>query len=218
MTPTLQIIVTTPVVSFRDRLYDGVQAGLPCPPPSTVGGFLASAAGGWQRMPPATRFAMAFTARGTGTDLETYHPLDARGTASDPVPRERAFLADATLTLWLVSDLDFWEAALRRPVWPVRLGRSQDLASARASRLALDTGTGYQRQAVVPAGMTQAGTLLLLPTAISEDRSQTRWGEYRYAATGGNAEISADYVTADGQAVVLLPPTHPSNVQPAAGQ
>jgi len=105
VTSALQIIVTAPVVSFRDRLYDGVQAGLPCPPPSTVGGFLASAAGGWQRMPPATRFAMAFTARGAGTDLETYHPLDARGTASDPVPRERAFLADATLTIWLVSDL-----------------------------------------------------------------------------------------------------------------
>src|SRR5712672_1464145 len=110
VTSALQIIVTAPVVSFRDRLYDGVQAGLPCPPPSTVGGFLASAAGGWQRMPPTTRFAMAFA---------------ARGTASVPVPRERAFLADATLTIWLVSDLDLWEAALRRPVWPVRLGRSQ---------------------------------------------------------------------------------------------
>ena len=81
-----------------------------------------------------------------------------------------------------------------------------------------ETGTGHQRHAVVPAGLTQAGTLLLLPTAISEDRSQTRWGEYRYAATGGNAEISADYVTRDGQAVVLLPPTHPSTLQPAAEQ
>jgi len=154
---------------------------------------------------------MAFAARGAGTDLETYHRLDARGDSQRPPSRgERAFLADATLTIWLVSDLDVWEAALRRPVWPVRLGRSQDLASARAGRLALGTGTGQQRQAVVPDGLTQAGTLLLLPTAISEDRSQTRWGEYRYAATGGNAEISADYLTPDGQAVVLLPPTHPA--------
>jgi len=214
VTPALQIIVTAPVVSFRDRLYDGVQAGLPCPPPSTVGGFLASAVGGWQRMPPGTRFAMAFTSRGSGTDLETYHPLDARGTPSDPAPRERAFLADAALTIWVVSDLELWGAALRRPVWPVRLGRSQDLAAARTGRLVLETGTGRQRQAVVPAGLTQAGTLLRLPTAISKDRSQTRWDEYRYAASGGTAEISADYVTPDGQAVVLLPPTHPSSLRP----
>lgn len=216
MTPGLQIVVTAPVVSFRDRLYDGVQAGLPCPPPSTVGGFLASAAGGWQRMPPGTRFAMAFTAHGSGTDLETYHPLDARGTASVPGPRERAFLADVTLTIWLVSDLGLWEAALRRPVWPVRLGRSQDLASARASRVTLQTGTGSQRQAIVPADITDAGMVLRLPTAISEDRSRTRWGQYRYASTGGDRKvIRADYVTPDGQAAVFLPPTHPSSLQPA---
>lgn len=218
MTPTLQVIVTAPVVSFRDRLYDGMQVGLPCPPPSTVGGFLASAVGGWQRMPPHTRFAMAFTARGSGMDLETYHPLDGRGTVSDPAPRERAFLADATLTIWMVSDLELWESALRRPVWPVRLGRSQDLASARASCVPLETGGGVQRQAIVPADVSKAGTLLRLPTAISEDRSQTRWGQYRYAATGGDCEISGNYVAPDGQAVVFLPPTHPSSLQPATAR
>jgi CRISPR-associated Cas5-like protein len=216
VTSALEIIVTAPVVSFRDRLYDGIQAGLPCPPPSTVGGFLASAAGGWHRMPPGTRFAMAFSARGSGTDLETFHPLDARGTASDPAPRERAFLAGAILTIWMVSDLDLWAEAIRRPTWPLRLGRSQDLASARATRVLLETGAGFQRQAIVPADASQAGTLLRLPTAISEDRSRTRWGEYRYAASKGDAAISADYVTPDEQAVVLLPPTHPSTFGQAA--
>lgn len=213
MTPALQVIVTAPVVSFRDRLYDGVRAGLPCPPPSTVGGFLASMVGGWRRMPAATRFAMTFTARGAGVDLETYHPLDARGTASAPVPQERPFLADATLTIWLINDLQLWEAAIRRPVWPVRLGRSQDLASARATRAILEAGPGRQGQAVVPAALTQAGSLLRLTTAISEDRSQTRWGEYRYAATGGNREIDGDYVTSEGQAIVFLPPTPPSTLE-----
>jgi CRISPR-associated protein Cas5t len=218
VTSALQVIVTAPVVSFRDRLYDGVQTALPCPPPSTVGGFLASAVGGWQRMPPGTRFAMAFTAGGAGVDLETYHPLDARGTASASAPRERPFLADVALAIWLVSDLELWEAAIRRPVWPVRLGRSQDLASARADRVILETGTGIQRQAVVPADLTEAGTLLRLPTAISEDRSQTRWGEYRYASSGGNRMINGDYVTADGQTVAFLQPTHPSSLGPTAAQ
>jgi CRISPR-associated Cas5-like protein len=216
--PALRVIVTAPVVSFRDRLYDGVQAGLPCPPPSTVGGFLASAAGGWRRMPPGTRFAMAFTARGAGTDLETYHPLDARGTASVPAPRDRPFLADVTLVIWLISDLELWEAAIRRPVWPVRLGRSQDLAAARAGRVILEAGPGVQRQAVVPAGLTDAGVLLRLPTAISEDRSRTRWGEYRYSPDRGNRDINGDYVTPDGQAVVFLPPAHPSGVEPTAAR
>jgi len=212
VTEALQITVTAPVMSFRDRLYDGVQAGLPCPPPSTTGGFLASAMGSWRRTPPGTRFAMAFTARGSGTDLETYHPLDARSAASSPTPRERPFLADATLTIWLVSDLGLWEAAMRRPVWPMRFGRSQDLAAARTRRLALGTGNGFQGQAIVPASMSNAGTLLRLPVVISEDRSRTRWGEFRYAATGSAHEISGDYVTPDGQAIFLLPPVHPNGL------
>jgi CRISPR-associated Cas5-like protein len=216
MTQALQVTVTAAVTSFRDRLYDGVQAVLPCPPPSTAGGFLASAAGGWRRMPPGTRFAMAFTARGSGTDLETYHPLDARGATSSPAPRERPFLADATLTLWLVSDLDLWEAAMRRPVWPMRLGRSQDLAAARTRRIVLGTGRGFQNQAVVPGSASSAGMLLRLPVAISDDRSRTRWGEFRYAASGNAHEISGDYVTPDGQAVVLLPPAHPDTLSSAA--
>jgi len=212
VTAALEISVTAPVVSFRNPLYSGVQVGLPCPPPSTVGGFLASAAGGWQRMPPGTRFAMTFAARGSGSDLETYHPLDARGTASDPVPKDREFLADVTLTIWLIEDLDLWEMALRRPVWPLRLGRSQDLASARTRTIELGAGPGRQGQAVVPAGLSDAGVLLRLPTAIAEDRSRTRWDAYRYAATRGNDLIDAGLVTGAGQAVALLPPAHPSRL------
>jgi CRISPR-associated protein Cas5t len=212
VTAALEISVTSPVASFRNPLYAGVQVALPCPPPSTVGGFLASAAGGWARMPEDTRFAMTFTARGSGSDLETYHPLDARGAASLPTPKDREFLACATLTIWLIEDLDLWETALRRPVWPLRLGRSQDLASARTRNIELGAGPGRQGQAVVPAGLTGAGTLLRLPTAIAEDRSRTRWDAYRYAATHGDVTIDAGHVTEAGQAVALLPPAHPSRL------
>jgi CRISPR-associated Cas5-like protein len=208
--PALEVAVTAPVVSFRNPLYAGVQVCLPCPPPSTVGGFLASTAGGWHRVPPATRFAMAFTACGSGIDLETYHPLDSRGAASDPVPKDREFLAAVTLTIWLAEDLDLWERAVRRPVWPLRLGRSQDLASARTRRVELAAGPGFQRQALLPENLGKAGLVLRLPTAISEDRSRTRWDGYRYAANGDARDrIDADYVTEDGQAVALLPPVHP---------
>jgi CRISPR-associated Cas5-like protein len=210
VTAALEVEVTAPVVSFRNPLYVGVQVGLPCPPPSTVGGFLASTVGGWHRVPATTRFAFTFTARGSGIDLETYHPLDARGAASDPVPKDREFLAAVTLTIWLPENLDLWERALRRPVWPLRLGRSQDLASARTCRVELRAGPGFQRQALLPENLGNAGLVLRLPTAISEDRSRTRWDGYRYAATGNAKDrIDADYVTQDGQAVALLPPVHP---------
>jgi CRISPR-associated Cas5-like protein len=210
VTPALEVEVTAPVVSFRNPLYAGVQVCLPCPPPSTVGGFLASTAGGWQRVPVATRFAMTFTARGSGIDLETYHPLDFRGAASDPVPKDREFLAAATLTIWLTEDLDLWQGALRRPVWPLRLGRSQDLASARTRRVELTAGPGFQRRALLPENLGKAGLVLRLPTAISEDRSRTRWDGYRYAPNGDARDrIDADFVTEDGQAVALLPPVHP---------
>lgn len=213
MTDALQITVTAPVVSFRNPLYAGIQVGLPCPPPSTVGGFLASTVGGWRRMPPGTRFAMAFTAAGSGTDLETYHPLDGSGRAADPTPKDREFLAAATLTIWLTDDLDLWSAALRRPVWPLRLGRSQDLAAARTSHLSITTGPGHQGNGIVPAELTTTGTLLRLPTVISEDRSRTRWGSYRYATRTPNDDtITADYVTPGGQAVALLPATHPESL------
>jgi CRISPR-associated protein Cas5t len=209
-TEALEVAVTAPVASFRNPLYAGIQVGLPCPPPATVGGMLAAAAGGWQRVPERLRFAMSFTAGGAGIDLETYHPLDARGRTVDATPKDRAFLAAVTLTLWITDDLGLWERVLRRPVWPLRLGRSQDLASARTYRVGLAPGAGCQRQAIVPAVLTKEGTLLRLPTAVSTDRARTRWDAYRYAATRREDQIEGGLVAGDGQAVVLLPPVHPA--------
>jgi CRISPR-associated protein Cas5t len=209
-TEALEVEVTAAVASFRNPLYAGVQAGLPCPPPATIGGMLAAAAGGWQHAPERLRFAASFTASAAGVDLETYHPLDARGRRTEPTPKDRDFLAGITLTLWITEDLAQWERALRRPVWPLRLGRSQDVASARTRRVPLTTRLGCQGQAITPAGLTTAGTLLRLPTAVSTDRARTRWDPYRYAATGSDALIDAGWATGDGQAVALLPPVHPA--------
>ena len=117
----LEVRVTAPVVSFRNPLYSGVQVTLPCPSPATVGGMLAAAAGGWQHVDPALAFAMTFHARGRGTDLETYHPLDASGKKASPAPRTREFLAGAILRVWLFDDVELWRSRLRRPRWPLRL-------------------------------------------------------------------------------------------------
>ncbi|MGH3936756.1 MAG: CRISPR-associated protein Cas5 [Pseudonocardiaceae bacterium] len=209
MIEALDVEVRAPVASFRNPLYAGVQVGLPCPPPATVGGMLAAAAGGWVHVPGDLRFGMTFSATGEGTDLETYHPLDASGSKADPTPKDRPFLAEVTLRIWLVDDLERWERALRRPVWPLRLGRSQDLATARARRVRLVPEAGRQGHAVVPAQLTSAGTLLQLPTAVSHDRARARWHPYRYHRNGSQADVAVGWATEDGQGVALLPPVHP---------
>lgn len=212
-TAALEVTVTAPVVSFRNPLYAGVQKVLPCPPPSTVGGMLAAAAGGWDNVDPGLQFAMAFQARGSGTDLETYHPLEASGRSADPTPREREFLAGVTLTVWLVDDLDVWSRLLRRPVFPLRLGRSQDLVGVRSQRVLLSSKPGAQRAALVPREEASQGAILRLPTAVALDRSRTRWDDYRYDATGrAGTSARTGWSTADGHAVILLPPTHPMQV------
>jgi CRISPR-associated protein Cas5t len=217
MIEALQLVVTAPVVSFRNPLYAGLQVGLPCPPPSTVGGLLAAAAGGWERVPLGTRFAMTFAAEATGTDLETYHPLAVPGTPSNTTIKDREFLARTTLTLWLVEDLDFWWRALRRPVWPLRLGRSQDLVCARPDRVGLVEVAGIQGHALVPAETPgAAGTAVRLTTSVSVDRARSRWDGYRYAAVGSTAPIDTGLATEHGQVVSLLPATHPFRIASAA--
>ncbi|WP_422770005.1 CRISPR-associated protein Cas5 [Plantactinospora sp. WMMC1484] len=211
----LEVTVTGPVASFRNPLYAGVQLTLPCPPPATVGGLLAAAAGGWRQVAPECQFAMAFHAWGVGEDLETYHPLAATGRKAEPTPRPRQFLADVTLTVWLLDDVDGWRRRLRRPVWPLRLGRSQDLVGVTTRDVTLDQGDGRQGRALLPGAVTRAGTLLRLPTAVALDRARTRWNDYRYAAGGAVQQLSGQWVDPSGQAVVLLPPTHPAHAAQA---
>lgn len=208
----LEVTVTAPVVSFRNPLYAGVQVSLPCPPPATVGGMLAAAAGGWDAVDPQLRFAMSFRSAGKGVDLETYHPLEASGRKADPTPRERGFLAGAELTVWLLDEPDRWQHRLRRPAWPLRLGRSQDLVGVRTRPVTLRPQPGTQGAGIIPYSVSTTGTRLRLPTAVSFDRSRTRWHEYVYDATGTADVVAGSAWSApDGYAVVPLPPTHPSH-------
>ncbi|WP_199742240.1 CRISPR-associated helicase Cas3' [Streptomyces triticirhizae] len=210
MPEALEVSVHAPVASFRNPLYAGIQVGLPCPPPSTVGGLLASAAGGWEHVPLRTRFAMTFHAEGEGKDLETYHPDAAPGTPTNATIKEREFLAFTTLRIWLVEDLDLWQRAFRRPVWPLRLGRSQDLVRVDLRRVDLAAGSGVQGHALVPHDMAGAvGTQLRLTTVVSPERDRFGWDHYRYAKQGAPAILDSGLVTSEGQAVVLLPETHP---------
>jgi CRISPR-associated Cas5-like protein len=211
----LQVTVTAPVVSFRNPLYSGVQVTLPCPSPATVGGMLAAAAGGWGEVDPALSFAMTFHARGRGTDLETYHPLDASGRKASPAPRNRDFLVDVTLRLWLFADAEVWRRRLRRPRWPLRLGRSQDLVGLYLRMVPVREEPGSLGGALVleSAVDAPASTRLRLPTAVSLDRARTKWDSYRFDPTGrGRHLVTGSWSTDDGQALFPLPSPHPDTV------
>lgn len=144
-----KICIHAPIASFRyPHFLVGRQLTFDLPPPSTIYGHLASALGQWPD-PSPLRFSYEFTFVSKGFDLEhqhiiwpgrpeklstaesarlrewqVTHPL-AVGGAVQPTSRE--FLFGAKLTLYL-QPVDL-AAAFRSPVFPVVLGRSQDLAS-----------------------------------------------------------------------------------------
>lgn len=211
MSEALEVAVYAPIASFRDPMYSGVQVGLPVPPPSTVGGLLAACAGGWGHVPERTRFAMSFTAGGSGTDLETYWPVGRDGKFGQSTVKQRPFLSDCQLTVWLLADLDWWEHVVGNPTYPTRLGRSQDLAEITCRRVPLLDEPGKQWRALVPSDTPNAaGEPLHLSTANSLDRTHTTWAQYRWSHRGDGRSLSGGWSTPTGQAVVLLPQVHPT--------
>jgi CRISPR-associated Cas5-like protein len=220
-----------PVASFRDPLFPGVSRGLPLPPPSTVRGLLAAATGA-----PAERlpFGMAAWAGGSGIDAETYHPISRDG--SNPAVsgrvragkggmtlRERPFLADVHLTVWLPGpDGERIADALVRPRWPLRLGRSQDLVRpARPEAVTLEPAAEARvGHALAPADGHDVGSAFRyrLAASVSADRLTTTWADYLWCdVPAGPAPVRGAYREVrtsapegerypEGQAVWLLTP------------
>ncbi|MFF7098067.1 CRISPR-associated protein Cas5 [Streptomyces rubradiris] len=214
-----------PVASFRDPLFPRVTRGLPVPPPSTVRGMLAAATGA-----PAEPVVLGMTAwsEGAGTDIETYHPIAANGThpaIGGRVPavrggmtvRDRPFLARVHLTLWLPEpDGSRLQQALRRPRWPLRLGRSQDIVHLRdISRVTLEPADAASiDHALAPADGHRAGLahLYRMATTVSADRLTTTWQDYLWCdEPTGRHPVQGAYrdptqPEKDDQAVWLLSP------------
>jgi CRISPR-associated protein Cas5t len=136
-----RVQIRAPVTSFRHPFFvTGRQPSFDFPPPSTVYGHCASAAGAWPD-PKSFFFGIHFTFKSKARDLEHQHitsplgdktrirvppPDGPRATTEIGVqPVTRDFLFDTSMTLYLPIEL---AAAFRSPVFPVVLGRSQDLA------------------------------------------------------------------------------------------
>ncbi|MFF5719354.1 CRISPR-associated protein Cas5 [Streptomyces buecherae] len=222
--PAWRLRFYAPLASFRDPFFPGLTRGLPVPPPSTVRGLLAAATGAPYE---SLAFAMVAWSEGEGVDAETYHPIDAGGANPAVSGRVRAgkggmtlrmrpFLAEVHLTVWLPGAEGARIArAFRRPVWGLRLGRSQDLvhlqervevtlvpATEAVVGSALAPTTGHD----VPYAMAHR-----MAASVSTDRLTSRWADYlwcdspagRYPVRGAYEDTSYQR---EGQALWLLDP------------
>jgi CRISPR-associated Cas5-like protein len=184
-----------PVASFRDPMFPGLTRCLPVPPLSTLRGMLAAATG--RDSEPVT-LGVSACADGGGIDAETYHPIATDGTnpavsgrtaavKGGMTIRDRPFLAWLHVTIWVPEpDADRIATALRRPVWGLRLGRSQDLAYVRR----------IQRTVLVPSAEAVVGHALAPPGGhgdplavtvrlagqVSQDRLAGTYGDYLWCA------------------------------------
>lgn len=214
----VRVELFTPVASFRDPMFPGLTRCLPVPPPSSLRGMLAAATGAAAEPVPLGYCAHA---AGSGIDAETYHPIAADGANPAVAGRvravkggmtlkERPFLAHLTVTLWIPEpDGTRIAAALRRPVWGLRLGRSQDLVFIRSITPALlhPADEAVVGHALAPPGGHGAGTAVTVRLAetIDGDRLSTHYGDYLWCAEPAG-RLPVRHALRDGDQAVWLRP------------
>jgi CRISPR-associated Cas5-like protein len=209
-----------PVASFRDPMFPGVTRCLPVPPLSTLRGMLAAATG--NAAEPVTLGVSAY-AQGGGIDAETYHPVNTDG--SNPAIagrvraikggmtiRRRPFLVLVHVTLWVpLPDGLRIAAALRRPVWGLRLGRSQDVVHVRSVREVVlsPAGEAVVGHALAPAGghADPSALMIRLSRSAGQDRLAADFGDYLWCAEpAGRQPVAGAYQ--DGDQAVWLHAQH----------
>lgn len=199
-----RVRLAAPIASFRyPHFLVGRQASYEMPPPSTIYGHVASAVGDWID-PRPLRFAYTVSHVARGVDLEHQHIISryppeklsrdegARlrrwreendlvvGGSVQPTLRD--FLFGLELVLYLVPfEL---AAAFRRPVFPVVLGRSQDLACVvSVEEIELEKAAGaYFDSTLLPfawRARTPFGTTVLMPRFITPPpEREPSFGQY----------------------------------------
>jgi CRISPR-associated protein Cas5t len=160
--------------SFRHpQLVTGMQPTLPLPPPSTVYGLVAAAAGRWVD-PDDCSLAYVFESSGRARDLETIYQFGNSASASSNVVL-REWLAD--WKLWLYFAESSWAASFEEPVFPLTLGRQQELAHVEANagglvvqEVELSRAPTVLRGTAVPfPSLEAAGVVMALPLVMTTD-------------------------------------------------
>ncbi|WP_169719391.1 type I-B CRISPR-associated protein Cas5b [Desulfovirgula thermocuniculi] len=130
MISAIRIVLTAYTASFRVPSFVGHQLTLPVPPLSTIYGLLSAAAGRWILPTEVEWLAYRCEYEGKAVDLEAIitversKPTEAARLVGRNV-LQREFLVMPRLALYLPPE---WEAAFRKPRYPLLLGRTQDVA------------------------------------------------------------------------------------------
>jgi CRISPR-associated protein Cas5t len=157
--------------SFRHpQLVTGMQPTLPVPPPSTIYGLVSSAVGEWVD-PAQCSLAYVFEAKGTATDLETIYQFSKSDDAKSNVIL-REWLCD--WQLWLYFKEHRWATLFEEPVFPLVLGRQQELAHVEVQEsnvvkeVMLEQASTSLRGTTVPFPFWEAaGMVMALPLTMS---------------------------------------------------
>jgi CRISPR-associated protein Cas5t len=149
-----------------------MQPTLPLPPPSTIYGLVSAAAGAWVD-PNECAVGYVFRAQGEATDLETIYQFSRSSDAKSNVIF-RQWLTD--WQLWLYFKEARWAEAFENPVFPLVLGRQQELAHVEASPTGVVTGLELSQTLTKLYGTTvpfpfweAAGMVMALPLTMSPD-------------------------------------------------
>jgi len=212
----VRVDLAVPVASFRDPAFPGVIRCLPVPPPSTVRGMLAAVTGNAAEPVP---LGLSAWSEGGGIDRETYHPVrvDGRNPAvggrvlavkGGATIRDRPFLTGLHVTVWIPEpDGGRIASALRRPVYGLRLGRTQDLAYVRSVARAemVPAGESIVGHALAPVGghADPAALTIRLAQTVAAGRLGGQSGDYLWCAVGAGWQPVAGAYQDGDQAVWL---------------
>lgn len=164
----LRILIEGWTSSFRYPTFiSGFQPTLPVPPLSTIYGLLSAVKGEFVT-PDDTNVGFVFHSDANAVDLETIYELKGlKNNKSNVVKRE--FLYNPKLYLYL-DNLEF-KKYFEKPVYPVLLGRSSDLAYInKIDEVNLEMKSNVNLgKTILPFGTEGAfGVIQALPTHFSD--------------------------------------------------
>lgn len=197
--------------SFRHpQFVTGMQPTLPVPPPSTIYGLVSSAAGYWVD-PTGCSLAYVFDAKGAATDLETIYQFSKSDVAKSNVIL-REWLCD--WQLWLYFTERTWADLFEEPVFPLVLGRQQELAHVELQtnnvvmEVDLEQVPTTLRGTTVPFPFWEvAGMVMALPLAMSPTLPRQAIGVRPWQLLRESTKITSPNVWHDaelGQGVYFL--------------
>lgn len=189
--------------SFRyPNLISGFQPTLEVPPPSTVLGLLNAAAGDYIEH-RSLQIGYCFQYGGRGVDLETIYQIDstAAGKPSNNAKSNvirREFLFEAQLRIYMPDER--LAAYFREPVFPILLGRMNDLASicrvGQAQLSRIENATRILGQVIPFFGNRLPGQIQALPTYFTNTIPRKNLGTEAFSIIPHHAKPLQSRLTA----------------------